>query len=385
MQCAKNLKTDYGAVGNGVADDTTALNNAGASGEAVFVPPGTYLFNSAGFGLSNNTKFVGAGAGSSVLRATAATGSVSLGEPAPETRTNVGLYSLEVIAGTTRTQPLVRSSNCYNMQIFNCTFAAPGSTAIEINGGPHQFKAHIDRILITSADKGIVLGGDPTKGIVQDVWINDALIGSCASIGIELTNVSGVYMDGIDVISCGYGVGFRPSSGYENKAVFMTHVLADTCVYTGFWFAPMAGGKVNNVVMNGCWAATSSGAASPGVTIYTEAASALISNITIDSTMAVNNKGLGFLIGGEGVKNITLSNCEATSNGQGAANTYDGLFIRADVSNVTINGGIYGGDDSFPQNQRYGIYNESTSTRIRDVNVSNNMTSGIMDTSGNPF
>lgn len=38
-----NLKTDFGAVGNGVADDTTPLQNALNSGAKINVPPGTYL------------------------------------------------------------------------------------------------------------------------------------------------------------------------------------------------------------------------------------------------------------------------------------------------------------------------------------------------------
>ena len=47
----KNVKTDYGAVGNGVADDTTALQNAlNAMGAGTFkvlyIPAGTYKITS---------------------------------------------------------------------------------------------------------------------------------------------------------------------------------------------------------------------------------------------------------------------------------------------------------------------------------------------------
>jgi len=34
---------DYGAVGDGVTDDTAAINAAFASGESIYIPPGDYL------------------------------------------------------------------------------------------------------------------------------------------------------------------------------------------------------------------------------------------------------------------------------------------------------------------------------------------------------
>jgi hypothetical protein len=43
----KNVKTDYGAVGDGSTNDTTAVNNAlGATGELIFFPKGTYKVTS---------------------------------------------------------------------------------------------------------------------------------------------------------------------------------------------------------------------------------------------------------------------------------------------------------------------------------------------------
>lgn len=50
---------DFGAVGNGVADDTTAFSNAFATGKAVYAPAGTYLLNF--LNVPSNTKLFGDG------------------------------------------------------------------------------------------------------------------------------------------------------------------------------------------------------------------------------------------------------------------------------------------------------------------------------------
>jgi len=63
----------YGAIGNGVADDTTAISNAitemGAGGGVIYFPPGTYKFSTISVA-TNGVFFVGAGVGSTTLTTT---------------------------------------------------------------------------------------------------------------------------------------------------------------------------------------------------------------------------------------------------------------------------------------------------------------------------
>lgn len=60
-----SVKT-YGAVGDGVADDTAAFNNALASSTAIYIPPGTYKITSK-LTVPNNTTLYGAGRGTTKL------------------------------------------------------------------------------------------------------------------------------------------------------------------------------------------------------------------------------------------------------------------------------------------------------------------------------
>ena len=66
---AKNVKTDYGAVGDGVANDTTALQNAANSGFDLYFPAGTYMVNAGiNFNNHNGKKFVGAGPDATIIK-----------------------------------------------------------------------------------------------------------------------------------------------------------------------------------------------------------------------------------------------------------------------------------------------------------------------------
>lgn len=60
---------DFGAVGDGVTDDTAAFQLAVNSVDSVYIPEGTYIINSGGVTLNSNNKLFGVGAGS-ILQST---------------------------------------------------------------------------------------------------------------------------------------------------------------------------------------------------------------------------------------------------------------------------------------------------------------------------
>lgn len=62
-----NVKA-YGAVGDGVADDTAAIASAIAANRIVVLPPGTYLVTGGLGGAASNVTFIGAGAGATILK-----------------------------------------------------------------------------------------------------------------------------------------------------------------------------------------------------------------------------------------------------------------------------------------------------------------------------
>lgn len=72
--------SDFNAVGNGVANDATAINNAlaNSAGQPVYLLPGTYLVGSS-ISIPDGVRLCGAGIGKTIIKASAAINIVTLG------------------------------------------------------------------------------------------------------------------------------------------------------------------------------------------------------------------------------------------------------------------------------------------------------------------
>lgn len=97
---------DYGAKGDGINDDTKALDSAIATGANLFFPPGTYLLKKS-LSLKDNQKLMGAGWSSVIsvmldnVIAIQATG-----------KTNLGVYQLKIDGNGNKLTEGIRLTNC---------------------------------------------------------------------------------------------------------------------------------------------------------------------------------------------------------------------------------------------------------------------------------
>lgn len=99
---------DFGAVGDGVADDTTALQAAINSGKPIFIPSGTYLYSSLTNLAQNNITIKGDGSNCTVLKFTGTGIALDLGTSSGF-RQGVNLSGL-TIEGNTNTTIIVRAT-----------------------------------------------------------------------------------------------------------------------------------------------------------------------------------------------------------------------------------------------------------------------------------
>jgi len=163
---------DFGAMGDGVTNDTTAMQNAltAAAGKSLYIPAGTYVCNQ--LVVSSGTSVYGDSASTTIIQATSSLGSstplfrnlTQSGAANVYTDTQISVSNIRFDGNNlgTRTAGLLdfvkvqhlTLDNCqvYNVQyigaalngcvystVTNCSFAACGNQTVTVEGGPALF------------------------------------------------------------------------------------------------------------------------------------------------------------------------------------------------------------------------------------------------------
>ena len=125
---------DFGAIGNGTADDTTAIQNAvNAPAMAVWFPPGSYKITST-ITLRAGTSLLGAGNASQIVAATVNMTMFAFGGPTAHIDVN-GLYLTSSVA--TSGAIGLKFVTADNTRVTNCTFAGLLSNITYDRGRSH--------------------------------------------------------------------------------------------------------------------------------------------------------------------------------------------------------------------------------------------------------
>jgi polygalacturonase len=149
-----NVK-DFGAVGDGVADDTAAIQAAINTGKSVYFPDGTYIVSSP-ININSKTRLFGSG----TLKKTTVTGTSMLN---------------------------IASSN------------------VEIDGLT-LFGASVDTLIPTTnlADNAITISGTSTPTQFQNIKIQNCTINGVAGFGVRVNYATNVWVLNNNISYCGY-------------------------------------------------------------------------------------------------------------------------------------------------------------------------------------
>ena len=170
---------DYGATGDGVTDDTAAVQNAStacatAGGGVVFFPPGTYALTQVTINAQDNVQWLGSGT-ASILKwvwnaATAAGSMITLENGSDHCR-----FSLLRFDGSGLTNPAASRNN----HLLRVDGGAGG--VIET----HVFQCQFGNMAAASGDGIHVVGS--TGNLVSRLWIVDNMFDGCSrySVGVE--------------------------------------------------------------------------------------------------------------------------------------------------------------------------------------------------------
>jgi hypothetical protein len=325
-----NVK-DYGAVGNGVADDYAAILAAmtaagSAGGGVVYFPPGTYKRASGvDFDLPSGVRWKGAGSGSTkILQA------IWNGTGLVHTVGNFNQGAASWSALLPLTVDVARQSNTLTVS----------STAGILRG---------DLLWIGRPD--VAVGGDSTigefirvksvdSGTQITIWGHLGAAYSASNSGIKTT---GLFKNGVGVAGMTF-VNTAPDTTSLSMLMFngcvdvtIDDVVIQGCGYTGLGLKYVYGATVSNVH---CYDQPDKTGVSDGSQRfgYGVATFHTAQDIRISDTTFTRVRH-GFTTNGNGARNITLSNCTATETTGPAFDThpssYGVLFSGCAARNCT--------------------------------------------------
>lgn len=418
---------NYGAVGNGVTDDTTAiqaaLSAAGTAGNGtVLLAPGQSLITTT-LVVPSNTFLQGYGY-ASVLKAASGLGNTAIIKTATgAVNVEMAHFRVDDTANITTHQPLwidaavgvkvhdIWVTNTRQAAIYSefgsdldichnvINTAATLDAAIGICGSTHVTVAH--NLIYASGDGIAVYGsGTPSEDDSTDVNVIGNHIRSNTGVGMSLSLGDVASMDAktLRVVVKGNTVyasgnyGMIISGGSQNCTV-EGNIFQD-CVGGGILV--MQGSHtvaVQNIAIQNNIIRDTAGA---GIAIVTASGVGQlgIKSINIAGNTSEGNVGCGIYIVADtnDISDVTIINNHACNNDSGEAG-WDGLYMRAvntgTLERVNVIGNLFN-DNQASATQRYGILlDEQASSTIKDIliagnNLQGNRTSAMYVAAGTP-
>jgi hypothetical protein len=359
---------DFGAVGDGVANDTTAINNAllavNAAGKvALYFPAGVYRYAGGGW-LGNGVVVTGAGRDATTIRSIQAT--------------PVDGYLFDCRG--------------YGSGIRSMRFDATGTTQ---TGGSYVWlkgpESFIDDFHMTDDFNGILMTGNVSRirhGRFQDGAVNatriraeggdnsqlidDVLMGAqspqVSFAGIRVRNSSALIISNTSVIQQGHCLLVDPNTATTSAntadggvfSLYVNNCFFDNAGGNGIRITPTGTGSVVRSRFANCWAGSS---ASDGVYVN-NAGTGTLQGMYFDSCHMVLNGtsgvGSGLTTGGvvadlvinggliaantqgvffnTGTANSKICNATVGAGGGLAGNTNNGIVLSSGVSNIVVTG-----------------------------------------------
>lgn len=372
---------DFGAKGDGVADDTAAINAAlnavNAMGAvSLYFPAGTYLYRGGGW-LGNGVVAHGDG------------------------RNATKIVSLQAVPA--------------NGYLFDCRGYGSGVRAMAFHAGTTQTggsyvwlkgpETFIDDFFMTGDFNGVLMTGNVSRirhGRFQDgavgatriraeggdnsQLIDDVLMGAqspqVSAAGIRVRNSSALIISNTSVIQQGHNLLIDPFSSVGGTNTVNTDsgnvfsLYANNCFFdnaggSGIRIAPTGTGSVVRCRFANCWAGSSAG---DGIFIY-NAGSGILQGMYFDSCHMVLNgtggSGSGLTTGGA-VADIVI-------NGGLIANNTQGVFFNPGTVNSRVCNATIGSGGGLGGNTGNGVVLESGTNNIviTGNTIINNALSGI--------
>lgn len=359
----------YGAIGNGITDDTGAIQAAiNANGGRVYFPPGTYLYST----LTGNLQLQGAGKFKTTLKCSTTTDHSivltgngcsirDIGFDASSTRTSGAFIS----CGVTRYTSLLD----LHFTKYFIGIDADGVSGVDIarisalNGTPSS---------TASGGAIIQLGNTTYTGPVnlEDIVADVDVPANQPSAGIRIKYVDVLSAKGILIIHHGIPLDITPAAGQTASLLAFSDSCFDTSNNIGVRIFPAATANVYRCSFTGC---TMSANTADGIQI--NGINGNVQGVEFSACNIVGNGAIGSNIVGTNVDGVDFIGCIFSGN------TGNGIQGTSSAKNVHIIGGISGAGGGAGGNGSSGIAVDTSVTgwSVSHVSLEGNTSGRISD------
>ncbi|MFT9400366.1 glycosyl hydrolase family 28-related protein [Acetobacter sp.] len=367
---------DFGAKGDGVADDLPAINAAinyskttTYAGGRIWFPDGVYNVSGPIILTGSGFSLVGTTPRAVTIRATFTSGNViQIGQAPNDLRSNQNnqIFGLNIVAASAMTSgAAIYADGVYNFHIDNVRTGENIYDSVDIeNTVGSTYGVMIRNLWVAHAlHRGVIIGALATNlsQVVTDVFLSDSMIlpsGSLADCGLCLYGVGGFYAAGVDMTSSSgdrfaTALHVSPNAGSDVNAVMLSRVLADDSTNENIRFD--GDGFIADVTMTNVWASTSRQAS--GIAFN----NTRTDGVTISSSAVDSNAQNGIVINYG--KNIAIIGSRILNNSMAETGSYDGIGVGVGTATFSItdnqigNGGFFNLNGGTPSivHQRWGV------------------------------
>jgi hypothetical protein len=348
-----NVK-NFGAKGNGVTNDTVAIqeaiNSLSPVGGSIFFPPGTYVVSA--LTCVTPITITGAGSKAAIIKTNAATGDTITATASGFSIRGMGFDSL-----VPRTSgAFVKVSNSWYGSAEDLFFSkyfiglditsSIGFSVSRINGLDGVGDSVVAGAALIRVGESGYCGGINIEDIVADV--ND--VTKQPTFGILLRHVDVATLKGVLTVHHKTGLMIAPKAGQIAALIKVDGCDFDTASW-GIKVQPVtADAFVTRSTIAQTWAGANS---ADGVLV--DGTVGTVNGLHFTGLMAISNGQIGVNVVGANAKNVTFSHCQSAGNGS------NGLQVTGGA-NATWDGGVLGETDKAGGNVGYGCAVDETST-----------------------
>lgn len=352
---AVNVKW-FGAKGDDVHDDTSAIQAAIDASRSVEIPTGEYVTSETININIGATKVIGGGSRNTRIKPTTIDQIVFNIYDA----SNIGFVKMKgmTVEPKVNVDTVIKVQNHYWVEFDDIDIKGNHTTGFNILSGSPSYELHFKNILTdVSGQHGLVVGRDGT-GDVQNVFLENCHFNNAGTSGVLLQNLSGLQWRGGETLGGARGLIITPISTRRVTACMFSNIFFDTTDEETTRIVCPTDGYITRITFNSC----SFNSSVIGQGVLVDGAStdnSRTSDLYFNTCEFTINKSHGMKL--DKCKNINLIGCFFISNGQIGG---DGVAVL-EVDGFAMIGGSSGNSYQFPAtSQTYGIDLDGLSSNV---------------------